>query len=188
MYHILFSGSSRKRGNRYSSALPGFPGTLCELVDRIRAWAGSLRGVLLTQIRRTTPDETIPPKNLFPGLLTSHITYDICCSVGKMFCYTQHISSVVCGSKGSFRAGSHGWLRSSTVVAGRRLAIFLCWLRLSLRFMPYLAGDPTALERFLQKRQGHLRWWSYGAFGSKGRQEGGQYLAGRRAPPLLHLM
>lgn len=28
-----------------------------------------------------------------------------------------------------------------------------------------------------------LRWWSYGAFGNKGRLEGGQYLAGRRAPP-----
>ncbi|HET7480318.1 MAG TPA: hypothetical protein VFJ72_12455 [Rubrobacteraceae bacterium] len=67
------------------------------------------------------------------------------------------------------------------------MAIFLCWLRLSLRFMRYLSGDPSALERFLQKRRGHLRWWSYGAFGSKGRQEGGQYLAGRRAPPLLHL-
>ena len=30
-----------------------------------------------------------------------------------------------------------------------------------------------------------LRWWSHGAFGSKGRLEGAQYLAGRRAPPLL---
>jgi hypothetical protein len=30
-----------------------------------------------------------------------------------------------------------------------------------------------------------MRWWSHGAFGSKGRLEGAQYLAGRRAPPLL---
>ena len=30
-----------------------------------------------------------------------------------------------------------------------------------------------------------LRWWAHGAFGNKGRLEGGQYLAGRRAPPLL---
>lgn len=107
--------------------------------------------------------------------------------MGKVFYHTQHVSSVACGSPMSFRAGSHGWFRASTVVGGRRLAIFLCWLRLSLRFMRYLSGDPSALERFLQKRRGHLRWWSYGAFGSKGRQEGGQYLAGRRAPPLLHL-
>lgn len=137
---------------------------------------------------KTTPGTIVPPENHVPGLLTRHITYDICCSVGKMFCHTQHTSTVVSGSRRSFRAVSRGWIRPSTVVAGRRLAIFLCWLRLSLRFMPFLAVDPTALERFLQKRRGHLRWWSYGAFGSKGRQEGGQYLAGRRAPPLPHLV
>jgi hypothetical protein len=31
-----------------------------------------------------------------------------------------------------------------------------------------------------------LNWWSYGAFARKGQLEGNQYLAGRRAPPLLH--
>ena len=31
-----------------------------------------------------------------------------------------------------------------------------------------------------------LYWWSFGAFASKGQLEGNQYLAGRRAPPLLH--
>jgi len=30
-----------------------------------------------------------------------------------------------------------------------------------------------------------MRWWADGAFGNKGRLEGGQYLAGRRAPPFL---
>jgi hypothetical protein len=30
-----------------------------------------------------------------------------------------------------------------------------------------------------------MLWWSYGAFGNKGRLEGAQYLAGRRAPPVL---
>jgi hypothetical protein len=34
-------------------------------------------------------------------------------------------------------------------------------------------------------RRGRMLWWSYGAFGSKGRLEGAQYLAGRRAPPVL---
>ncbi|WP_273886640.1 hypothetical protein [Rubrobacter naiadicus] len=28
-----------------------------------------------------------------------------------------------------------------------------------------------------------LPWWSFGAFGSWGELEGGQYRAGRRAPP-----
>ena len=34
-------------------------------------------------------------------------------------------------------------------------------------------------------RRGRMLWWSYGAFGNKGRLEGAQYLAGRRAPPVL---
>ncbi len=31
-----------------------------------------------------------------------------------------------------------------------------------------------------------LYWWSFGAFAEKGELFGNQYLAGRRAPPLLH--
>jgi hypothetical protein len=34
-------------------------------------------------------------------------------------------------------------------------------------------------------RRGRMLWWSYGAFGNRGRLEGAQYLAGRRAPPVL---
>lgn len=32
-----------------------------------------------------------------------------------------------------------------------------------------------------------LYWWSFGAFAEKAELFGNQYLAGRRAPPLLHL-
>lgn len=57
--------------------------------------------------------------------------------------------------------------------------------------------DPRKLPRFsrvsscpLDKARDRepwkrMRWWSHGAFGNKGRLEGGQYLAGRRAPPSL---
>ena len=51
----------------------------------------------------------------------------------------------------------------------RLLLLLLCW-----------ATGPCAFGR-----RGRMLWWSYGAFGSKGRLEGAQYLAGRRAPPVL---
>jgi len=105
--------------------------------------------------------------------------------MGKEFYYTQHTDGSLSGWPASLQVDESGWTEASSVV-GRSLAIFLCWLRLSARFLPYLVGNPFALERFLLKRRRHLRWWSFGAFGSKGRQEGGQYLAGRRAPPPLH--
>ena|SRR5215210_8079939 len=51
----------------------------------------------------------------------------------------------------------------------------------STRILPYLVGDSDDFEN-----RNRLNWWSYGAFASKGQLEGNQYLAGRRAPPLLH--
>ena len=51
----------------------------------------------------------------------------------------------------------------------RFLLLLLCW-----------AARPYRLVR-----RGRMLWWSHGAFGNKGRLEGAQYLAGRRAPPLL---
>lgn len=51
----------------------------------------------------------------------------------------------------------------------RFLLLLLCW-----------AARPYRLDR-----RGRMLWWSYGAFGNKGRLEGAQYLAGRRAPPVL---
>src|SRR5688500_31165 len=51
----------------------------------------------------------------------------------------------------------------------------------SSRVLPYLVGESDDFEK-----RDHLHWWSYGAFASKGQLHGNQYLAGRRAPPLLH--
>src|SRR5215216_2034106 len=51
----------------------------------------------------------------------------------------------------------------------------------SLRIPPYLVGESDDFES-----RNRLNWWSYGAFASKGQLHGNQYLAGRRAPPLLH--
>lgn len=51
----------------------------------------------------------------------------------------------------------------------------------SSRILPYLVGESDDFES-----RNRLNWWSYGAFASKGQLEGNQYLAGRRAPPLLH--
>ena len=51
----------------------------------------------------------------------------------------------------------------------------------SSRLIPYLIGESDDFES-----RNRLNWWSYGAFASKGQLEGNQYLAGRRAPPVLH--
>jgi hypothetical protein len=56
----------------------------------------------------------------------------------------------------------------------------------STRLLPCRVGKSSALARFILERWGHMRCWAYGAFSNKGRLEGGQYRAGRRAPPLLH--
>ena len=68
---------------------------------------------------------------------------------------------------------SFGLLRGWTKAFGRELVrillLLLCW-----------AARPYRLDR-----RGRMLWWSYGAFGNKGRLEGAQYLAGRRAPPFL---
>jgi hypothetical protein len=49
------------------------------------------------------------------------------------------------------------------------------------RVLPYLVGESDDFES-----RNRLNWWSYGAFARKGQLYGNQYLAGRRAPPLLH--
>ena len=51
----------------------------------------------------------------------------------------------------------------------------------SSRILPYLVGESDDFES-----RNRLNWWSHGAFASKGELHGNQYLAGRRAPPLLH--
>jgi hypothetical protein len=49
------------------------------------------------------------------------------------------------------------------------------------RALPYLAAESDDFEN-----RDHLHWWSHGAFTRNGQLYGNQYLAGRRAPPLLH--
>ncbi|CAA9462003.1 MAG: hypothetical protein AVDCRST_MAG02-2482 [uncultured Rubrobacteraceae bacterium] len=86
-------------------------------------------------------------------------------------------ASVSWGSTGEeFRpwdGDAFGLLQRWTKVFRRELVRFLllllCW-----------AARPYRLDR-----RGRMLWWSYGAFGNKGRLEGAQYLAGRRAPPSL---
>jgi len=70
--------------------------------------------------------------------------------------------------------------RGSLDVFGSR-GITLGGLSKSSRILPYLVGESDDFES-----RNRLNWWSYGAFASKGQLEGNQYLAGRRAPPLLH--
>jgi hypothetical protein len=50
---------------------------------------------------------------------------------------------------------------------------------------PRRAGRFHDLSQSILEIPTHLLWWSHGAFGSKGQLYGAQYLAGRRAPPLL---
>jgi hypothetical protein len=77
---------------------------------------------------------------------------------------------------GGFRARRRGHLN----FFGTR-KVTLRGLSGSTRVLPYLVGESDDFES-----RNRLNWWSYGAFASKGQLEGNQYLAGRRAPPLLH--
>ncbi len=61
------------------------------------------------------------------------------------------------------------WTKAFKRELFRFLLLLLCW-----------AARPYRLVR-----RGRMLWWSHGAFGNKGRLEGAQYLAGRRAPPVL---
>jgi hypothetical protein len=97
------------------------------------------------------------------------------------WCTVRNIDDAVASaswgsSVGEFRqwdSYSFGLLQRWTKVFRRELVrlllVLLCW-----------AAKSHPLDR-----QGGMLWWSYGAFGSKGRLEGAQYLAGRRAPPVL---
>src|SRR5215208_6117985 len=97
------------------------------------------------------------------------------------WCAVRNIDDAVASalwesSVGEFRPGdsySFGLLQRWTKGFGRELVrlllVLLCW----------------AARSHLLDRRGQMLWWSYGAFGNKGRLEGAQYLAGRRAPPVL---
>jgi hypothetical protein len=81
------------------------------------------------------------------------------------------------------RGASRAWIGLTAIPHGGRVVLFHRLGR-SARVSRCLAGDPSELARFIFERWGHMCWWSHGALGSKGRLEGGQYLAGRRAPPI----
>ncbi len=97
------------------------------------------------------------------------------------WCTVRNIGDAVASaswgsSVGEFRplnGYSFGLLQRWTKVFRRELVrlllLLVCWAARS---------DPL-------DRRGRMLWWSYGAFGNKGRLQGAQYLAGRRAPPVL---
>lgn len=93
----------------------------------------------------------------------------------------QGVHDLVRDFQGAFRA----WAERNPVPFGGQVSI-LHRLPRSAHLLLYLVRKTSALVRFILEYWGHLRWWADGAFGNKGRLEGGQYRAGRRAPPLLH--
>ena len=80
------------------------------------------------------------------------------------------------GLSGASRRQRYGFLNSS----GSRKAS-LRGLDRSSPPIPSLIGESDDFRPWGTR----LYWWSSGAFASKGLLEGNQYLAGRRAPPLL---
>lgn len=86
---------------------------------------------------------------------------------------------------GGTRSVLRGWATRTPVPYGGQVTV-LHRLPRSVRVLPHLVGRPSALACFILEFWGHMRWWADGALGNRGRMEGGQYLAGRRAPPLLH--
>ncbi|HSL01548.1 MAG TPA: hypothetical protein VK869_14530 [Rubrobacteraceae bacterium] len=93
------------------------------------------------------------------------------------------VDTVVRGSIPAVRGASRAWIGAAAIPHGGWVVLFHKLPRAG-RISRCLVGDPSELARFIFERWGHMRWWSHGALGSKGRLEGGQYLAGRRAPPL----
>lgn len=79
--------------------------------------------------------------------------------------------------------GGGDWLRSKSLFSGNS------WIKGPRGAFGYCPPRAclwgATLRDFVLGLGRRLRWWSFGAFGSKGCQEGAQYLAGRRAPPLL---
>jgi hypothetical protein len=89
------------------------------------------------------------------------------------------------GSRGNSRDAFRAWAERTPVPYGGQVSIIYRLSR-STHLLRCLVGKSSALARFILERSGHMRWWAHGAFSNKGRLEGGQYRAGRRAPPLLH--
>ena len=73
---------------------------------------------------------------------------------------------------------------------GGRLSARKDWIKaphgFARTFRTRFRWSEESLPRLILRLQGRLRWWSFGAFGNKGRLEGSQYLAGRRAPPFMY--
>ena len=89
------------------------------------------------------------------------------------------------GSRRVSREVFLGWVERTPIPYGGQVSIIYRLPR-SARLLPRLVGKSSALARFILELWGRMRWWAYGAFANKSRLEGGQYRAGRRAPPLLH--
>ena len=88
------------------------------------------------------------------------------------------------GSRRGSRVVFLAWVERTPAPYGGQVSIIYRLPR-SVRLLPRLVGKSSALARFILELWGRMHWWAYGAFGNKGQLEGGQYLAGRRAPPLL---
>jgi hypothetical protein len=125
------------------------------------------------------------PKKFTPEPLNHSLTCDICSVVRDKFFMRNNEDKDVQGLRRVPRDGFRVWIKRTPVPFGRQVSIISRLLR-SARLLPCQVGKSSALARFILERWDHMRWWAYGAFGSKGRLEGGQYRAGRRAPPLLH--
>ena len=84
-----------------------------------------------------------------------------------------------------FRGALDEWMARNPVPFGGRVSI-LHRLPRSTHLLLYLVGKTSVLAPFILERWGRMHWWADGALGNRGRLEGGQYRAGRRAPPLLY--
>lgn len=139
----------------------------------------------LTRAKRDSRRRALEPGKSKRGPLNHQTMCGICSVLRDKFFMRNTEDKAVHGSSrdspGTFRAGAE----RLPVPYGGQVSI-LHRLPRSTCLLPCLVGKSSALARFILERWGHMRWWSDGAFGNKGRLEGGQYRAGRRAPPLLH--
>jgi hypothetical protein len=159
-------------GKQQRGGVRGPPGTIS--ASRYDEQGRSMGAGTRTSNRKSTPAQ-----------LNYRIACGICFVVRDRFFMRNIVDKGVHDSARNFRGAFRAWAERNPVPCGGQVSI-LHRLPRSAHLLLYQVGKTSALARFILERWGHMRWWAAGAFGNKGRLEGSQYWAGRRAPPLLH--
>lgn len=138
-----------------------------------------------TKPPRQQPDKGacyLPRRRFYTGHSNPLLTYNVNCGTCFAMRYSftmRNIGAGISGPIGTCGGASKGWGKIPSGVDQVKVSVSQ-----RLRSLRHLCSL-VLLERSTVERCGDCRW-IYGALGSRSRQEGGQYRAGRRAPPPSH--